>query len=191
MSSAMADFHPAFHKTGGHEGGYSNHPSDRGGETYRGISRRYWPGWEGWKIIDRQKQIPGFPGNLESLSGLSEMVAHFFKDNFWNELSLGKLNSQALAEELYDTAVNLSAGRAAIFFQKALNLTNRCGTDYPDLKEDGIIGPVTINTANRHKQIENVIKTVNILQGAHYIRQCELLPSQEEFFNGWLERVTL
>ena len=28
-------------------------PEDRGGETYRGIARRAWPKWAGWKIVDR------------------------------------------------------------------------------------------------------------------------------------------
>ena len=37
----MADFNIAFEITMGHEGGYSFDKDDAGGETYRGISRRY------------------------------------------------------------------------------------------------------------------------------------------------------
>ncbi len=39
-----------------HEGGYANHPADKGGETYRGISRKANPNWEGWKYIDDVKR---------------------------------------------------------------------------------------------------------------------------------------
>ncbi len=39
-----------------HEGGYANHPSDKGGETYRGITRKHNPNWEGWAFIDEVKK---------------------------------------------------------------------------------------------------------------------------------------
>ena len=39
----MADFNDAFDETMGHEGGYVNDSNDAGGETYRGISRRFNP----------------------------------------------------------------------------------------------------------------------------------------------------
>ena len=37
------------------EGGYANDPNDSGGETFRGVSRRNWPKWPGWPLIDRAK----------------------------------------------------------------------------------------------------------------------------------------
>ena len=187
----MADFLKAFIKTGGHEGGYADDPIDRGGETYRGISRRYHPGWSGWEIVDTYKDDLHFPDILDMDDDLVFRVEQFFQERFWDVNKLGYLDSQALAEELYDTGVNLGAGRAADFLQLALNLTNRRGRDYPDLVRDGIIGTVTIRVANNHENIRNVIKSVNILQGAHYIEQCKILPSQERYFNGWLERVAL
>ena len=41
----MAEFSEAFTQTAAHEGGYSNDPLDRGGETYRGIARVHHPDW--------------------------------------------------------------------------------------------------------------------------------------------------
>lgn len=187
----MADFLKAFRKTSGHEGGYSNHSVDRGGETFKGISRRYFPDWSGWEIVDAYKGDRRFPELLEADDDLQYRVESFFQARFWDANSLGDLRSQELAEELYDTGVNLGTSRAARFLQEALNLTNRNGADYPDIKVDGRIGPVTVAAANNHSNIRNVIKTVNIMQGWHYIEQCRLVPSQEEFFNGWLERVHL
>ncbi|MFM7564688.1 MAG: glycosyl hydrolase 108 family protein, partial [Planctomycetota bacterium] len=39
----MADFAIAFDETMINEGGYVDDPDDRGGETYRGVARRFHP----------------------------------------------------------------------------------------------------------------------------------------------------
>ena len=57
----MADFEKAFINTMGYEGGYVYDPDDAGGETYKGISRRYHPSWPGWRIIDKVKISGGDP----------------------------------------------------------------------------------------------------------------------------------
>lgn len=40
-----------------HEGGYVNDPDDKGGETYKGIARKFNPDWKGWKIIDKSSNF--------------------------------------------------------------------------------------------------------------------------------------
>jgi hypothetical protein len=52
----------------GYEGEWVNDPDDRGGETYRGISRVHWPKWAGWAIIDAEKQNEAFPSRLMGMS---------------------------------------------------------------------------------------------------------------------------
>lgn len=52
----MATFNDAFKKLVKTEGSYVCDSDDSGGETYRGISRRYNPKWEGWNIIDTYKR---------------------------------------------------------------------------------------------------------------------------------------
>lgn len=39
----MADFDKAHLEVMGNEGGYANNPVDAGGETYKGIARKFWP----------------------------------------------------------------------------------------------------------------------------------------------------
>ena len=51
----MANFGDAFKKLSIKEGGYVNDKDDAGGETYKGISRRYNPTWQGWTMIDSYK----------------------------------------------------------------------------------------------------------------------------------------
>jgi len=49
-----------------HEGGYANHSADKGGETYRGITRKNNPNWQGWKYIDEVKRTgKGLNGLLD------------------------------------------------------------------------------------------------------------------------------
>ena len=51
----MADFEIAYGETEIREGGYVNDPADRGGETHRGVARKFHPKWPGWKIVDKYK----------------------------------------------------------------------------------------------------------------------------------------
>ena len=49
-----------------------------------------------------------------------------------------------LAEELFDTGINMGTGTAIGFLQRALNALNRNGRDYADLAVDRRIGPATL-----------------------------------------------
>jgi lysozyme family protein len=184
----MADFKTAYKITMAHEGGWANNPADTGGETWRGIARNKHPDWLGWMLVDKAKH-GDFPANLNSVSGLQDMVESFYKVKFWDYLKLDQVNNQKIANELFDTSVNMGQGIAALFLQRSLNVSNRNGKDYPDLQVDGNIGPVTINALNNHPRQEQVLKLLNTLQGARYISICEANPSQEIFLNSWLSRV--
>ena len=52
----MADFDIAYGETELREGGYVNDPVDRGGETHRGVARKFNPDWKGWALVDRLKR---------------------------------------------------------------------------------------------------------------------------------------
>jgi len=186
----MAKFATAYDVTRKIEGGYANHPDDKGGETWKGIARNRWPNWEGWKIVDVMKGKELFPSNLYSAPGLQTKVESFFRSNFWNINKLDLITNQLIANELFDTGVNMGTKTAAIMLQEALNLLNQRGTSYPDLKVDGIIGNKTIQTVNNHSSPSKLLKTLNILQGAKYISIIKNDPTQETWFNGWLERIS-
>lgn len=187
----MADFNLSYTLTMGNEGGYANNPNDRGGETWKGIARKMHPEWGGWNIVDHQKSMPGFPQNLRSVSALESFVRAFYKEQFWNKLSLDSVNEQSIANELFDTAVNCGPGVAATFLQRALNVTNRNGKDYADLVVDGAIGKKSVEALNTHPRPKQIFKVLNILQGEKYIGICEANPSQEIFMTSWLSRVEL
>lgn len=185
----MAQFILAYNITMKIEGGYSNDPKDRGGETWKGISRKNFPDWPGWILIDRAKSDPAFPKNLSAVVTLQDDVLTFYKHNFWDKLSLDQAQDQRIANELFDTGVNMGAGVASNFLQRTLNVTDRNQHDYSDLAVDGNVGPKTISVLNNHKSPDLILKVLNVLQGGKYIVIAEANPLQEDFFAGWLSRV--
>jgi len=188
----LANFLEAYNITMKNEGGWGDDPTDVGGETYKGIARRYNPSWNGWIIVDEYKTKPGFPNTAYNDTNLNAKVKEFYKAMYWDVNLLDEFASQGIANEMFDTGVNMGVGRAGKFLQKALNLLNKNGTVYPDVVEDGSIGSNTIKALNSYlayKDESFVYKLMNIFQGMHYIEYMTKSPAQEKFAFGWLERV--
>jgi lysozyme family protein len=179
----MADFKTALKVTLGIEGGLSNNKLDRGGQTYQGISRKNWPAWPGWAIVDQWKYREITP---EDIKILDSKVYAFYQTNFWDRISLNAICNQKIANELFDTGVITSTRRAVLFLQKALNLLNRNGELYHDIKEDGILGSDTLQLTNNHPYPDSLLKLINGLLLSYFIAICEKDPTQEEFLRGWL-----
>lgn len=181
----MANFNEAFDITMGHEGGYIDDKDDVGGETYRGIARRYNPDWEGWEIIDETKPDINF-------DEMDPYVRKFYKNRYWDEISLDDF-PQAIANELFDTAVNMGTKRAAMFIQETLNYMNRNGSLYDELVVDGLIGRKTLSALDRLPPRDDIVilKILNVLQGQHYLNYMKKSPTQEKFARGWFSRISL
>lgn len=194
----------AFDKLIGFEGSYSNDPNDRGGETWKGISRNNFPKWEGWTIIDRIKAQVDKTQLSKVLSGDSDLkkcVYQFYYQVFWVALSLDKIPVYAIAEEIFDTAVNQGAKTATRYFQQALNLLNNNQKIYSNILDDGDLGDKTLRsydaymlTANypgrsQDRTVKTLLKVMNGLQFQRYVEICKNSENQEVFFYGWMNRV--
>lgn len=183
----MANFDEAFDITMGHEGGYSNDPHDAGGETYRGIARNYHPSWSGWNVIDDTKP------NIDD-DELDPYVREFYEANFWDRLRLDDFDDQDVANEMFDTAVNMGVSRAGKFLQECLNYLNRNEALFNDLVVDGKIGPASLAALN---EIESngdeyvLLVMLNVCQGRHYMEYMRKSPTQEKYARGWFSRVSL
>jgi lysozyme family protein len=188
----MANFNISYSKTMGNEGFYADDPDDVGGETWKGIARYYHPTWDGWKIVDYEKAQPNFPAGLKTNIVLEEKVKSFYKANFWDVWLGDGYASQALADEMFDTGVNMGVSRAVNFLQEGLNLLNRNQIMYKDLVVDGKFGNNTFNTLDtfmKTNQTDFLIKIINVLQGMHYIEYMRKSPNQEKFARSWFSRV--
>lgn len=189
----MGDFNQAYEKTMGHEGGYAHDPDDVGGETYKGVARRYHPSWKGWKIIDSAKGV-GFPEDLEFYDDLQVEIKNFYKANYWDVWLGDDINSQEICNEMFDTGVNMGTHRCQKFLQEALNYLNRNELIYNDLVVDSDVGPATLKALHIYLQKDKpryLLTILNVLQGNHYLNYMKKSPKQEKFARGWLNRVTL
>lgn len=120
----MANFKIALDKVLCKEGGYVNDPDDKGGETYKGISRKYNSDWKGWCIIDNtKKEHPkDFKGYLNRNPELEKAVYDLYKDKYWDCFDLDEIPNQQVADMMFDTCVNQGAVAAIKFAERSLGL---------------------------------------------------------------------
>lgn len=120
----MADFKSAYRKIEVSEGGYVNDPDDAGGETYKGISRKANPNWDGWISIDAIKKAhpTTFKGILKKTPELEKKVQDLYKDKYWDCFELDDVPNQLVAEQMFDTAVNQGQTAGIKFAQRVLDL---------------------------------------------------------------------
>lgn len=195
----MADFDIAYRKLATFEGEYSNDPDDKGGETYAGISRVYFPNWQGWQIIDEIKaSISPSKSALfgkacnENLS-LCSLVKTWYRHEWWDKLMLVEFE-QSVADEIFEEAVNLGMSGCGKKLQTVCNAFNRgpYGNQFfSDLKIDGAIGPKTIRALKiilRYCIAKNIVHALNCMQGAHYLEVAAKNSSQRKFIAGWMKR---
>jgi lysozyme family protein len=163
----MSDYKSAIAKTLQWEGGYSNDPADRGGITYRGISRKYHPNWQGWAVVDRVK-----PKRNAIIPELEDDVILFYKKNYWDKIRLDEVCNDSIAGFVFDWYVN--SGNSGIkSLQRALGL-----------QDDGIVGAKTIHAINNTDMAMLKTARTNFFKSI-----ARTNPSQERFLKGWLNRV--
>ena len=104
-----------------------NDKDDAGGETYRGISRKYNPTWQGWNMIDQYKKhytvgSKEFKSKLDNDIQLQKLVWSKYKIGYWDVFELDDFNSQRVAEQLFDTNVNCGQTATIKMAQRVLGL---------------------------------------------------------------------
>lgn len=187
----MAKFEQAFGKTLAHEGGYSNVREDRGGETFMGITRRDHPDWPGWSFVESIR-APGTPDTAGLIRRAKELAADLYRRRYWDRFDGDSIPDQAIAEELFDTAVNMGVGRSVGFLQEALNALLM--PELPRLAEDGDMGPKTLAALRTYlvaRGPDTLLKALNVLQGARYLEIIANDPTQAKFAHGWFRRVEI
>ena len=111
----MAGFNEVVKMILKHEGGYVDHPSDPGGETKYGISKRAYP-------------------DLDIANLSEEDAASIYKRDYWDRIKGDDLPA-SVACVVVDYAVNSGVSRASKALQGACGIANG----------DGIIGPHSLN----------------------------------------------
>ena len=162
------------------EGGYVNHPADKGGPTRFGIT-------------EAVARAHGYSGAMSELP--REEATAIYRRLYWLRPRFDQVAERVprVATELFDTGANMGPAVAATFLQRALTALNRGGKDYPDLVPDGRVGPATLTAldafldARGKKGAETVLlRALEALQGERYLRLAEKRPANEAFLYGWL-----
>ena len=193
-----SEFIEAFNETGQIEGGFANHPNDRGGMTFCGIARNFHQTWPGWSWIDSAISTGKDPDDLRKNPVVSRLVEDFYRELYWMPLHLEEL-PQLVANEIYDSAVNAGFNTAVEWMQHATNLI--CFEDWP-LVEDGKIGPRTraaVLYALKHHGEKLFYKVMNGLQFEHFHRLTMADRAEVKrdpffkvrwalFFRGWVSK---
>ena len=115
----------------GREGGFVDHPADRGGATR-------------WGITEAVARAHGFRGAMAAFP--CDEAARIYRRVYWARPGFDRIAplAPALAAELFDTGVNMGPAVAVAFLHRALNALNRGARDFPDLVPGGRIDDPTI-----------------------------------------------
>lgn len=115
------NFDEAFTELLGHEGGYSNHPNDPGGETMWGIT----------KTVAKEN---GYNGPMRDMP--VDVAKSIYRKQYWDRAKCDEL-PPVLRYAIFDGAVNSGVGQSIKWLQRALKVA-----------DDGVIGSKTVAAAN-------------------------------------------
>ena len=160
------------------EGGYVDDPRDAGGETCWGVTRKV-------------ARAAGYDGEMRDMG--RERAIAIYRDRYWTRPGLDRIArvNPCVAARLFDISVNMGAAAAVSFLQRALNILNRGGRDYPDVAVDGVAGPGLIRALGAFLRQRGppgeavLLAALTCLQGARYLELAEARPADEAFEFGW------
>jgi lysozyme family protein len=163
---------PAFHRALSFtlapeiEGGYSNHPKDRGGVTMNGYTQRLYDTW---------RTTTGRPKRSVELIDENEKVQIAY-DEFWTPCNCEAL-PEPLSHAVFDMAFNSGTWNAKLTLQRALRV-----------RADGVIGPLTIKAA---KETPDAVLAFLKRRGAFIQEVILTRPDQVVFLEGWFNRILI
>ena len=162
----MADFIKALFYTLRREGGWSNHPADKGGATNYGIT------------LETAKRH----GILTeaALKGITQaQVAEIYKADYWR---FDDVNDQRVATKVFDMAVNMGFSTAVRILQRALSVQLDLALVF-----DGKFGPLTEAAVN-NAEPDRLLRLLCAAAAHYYESLASRKPSQAVFLKGWLKR---
>lgn len=160
-------FQLAVEKVLKHEGGFVDHPADRGGATNWGITQKVYEKFKGRAVtLAEMKNMPK-----------SDAIA-IYKAEYWDKVGGGQLKFYSIAFVIFDQAINRGVGSAVMQAQRIAGV-----------KADGAMGPKTIAAINTMGETDFMSKylaaSLNFYESVVKNR-----PSQSAFIDGWRNRIT-
>jgi lysozyme family protein len=150
------------------EGGFVNHPDDRGGPTNMGIT------------IATLSDYRGSQATPEDVRRLEHPEARaIYYQNYWTAPGLFTLDiSGAVLGAVFDAAVHHGPHTAIQLLQRSVGLV-----------DDGIIGPITRECTGRMRA-QNLM-ALFVAERVEYMGYIvKKNPTQSKFIHGWLRRMS-
>jgi len=157
------------------EGGYVDHPADKGGPTNFGITQATFSRYIGRAALVKEVK------NMDE-----EIAREIYERNYYYQPGINRL-PESIQAFIFDCAVNHGPRRAIKFVQSVCNQAGR----EPPLSEDGAMGPNTRKSAEwaEANMGEVFPKALFEERRNFYLLIVENNPSQKVFLNGWMNRV--
>lgn len=160
-----ADIEDALAFTLKNEGGYTDHPLDRGGATNKGIT------------IGRLSEYLGRNATKDEVKNLDfDTIKSIYKKYYWDSMNLDKVLDQSIATALFDMGVLCGTGTAARLCQEVLGIAQTKKMD-----------AITLNGINLTTDEKFIPKFTdrNIQRFEDIVKK---KPSQKVFLKGWKNR---
>jgi len=151
------------------EGGYSDHPEDKGGKTKYGITEGTYRAWQG-------EPVNHWPTCITIESITKNEASDIYLHMYWSKIRGYEL-PPGVSLMVFDSAVHAGPTRAIKWLQKAVGV-----------KSDGILGPKTLQVAhrtNRSSKVHEPILTVNNIA----VYRLMMAKNNETFVKGWFRRI--
>ena len=146
------------------EGGYVNHPNDKGGATNKGIT------------IGTFRSVYGLGKSVNDLKNMTDYQwTYIFDRLYWNKWKADQIENQAIANLLVDWVWGSGVW----------------GIKYPQqvlcVVDDGIVGPKTLAALNGSDASTLFAKLWK--RRKEHFESCAKKPGQSVFLKGWLNRL--
>lgn len=166
----MAKFEPALQLVLQHEGGLEINASDSAGITNYGISLRFF-----------KKRVKPDATEQDIRNLTVNDAAQLFERFFWDRQPFSDINSQKIANRVFDLHVN--SGQGVSLLQKAVNACTGL-----HLVVDDMLGMKTIDATNALPEEDLYSHLIEQAQ-AYYASIVANNPKDAVFLKGWLARL--
>lgn len=157
----MSDFKECLDLVLKSEGGFVNHPSDPGGMTNLGVTKRVWQEYTGHEADEKE---------MRSLT--PEKVAPLYEQRYWRPTYCEVL-PRGLSFLIFSMGINAGTGRSVKLLQSCIGCV-----------ADGVIGPKTMELI-KSADVTDLIKRFSEARRNYY----KSLKTFDVFGKGWLARV--
>lgn len=151
------------------EGGFCDHPADRGGATNKGITQ---------SVYDSYRTKNGQA--VRSVQDIEDQeVVDIYRAGYWEAAGCHKMEDPDLQLLVFDWAVNSGPGAPVKRLQKMVGV-----------EQDGKVGPATLAAIAKHREKygAKMVAQLTVQRVRFYMDLVAKNPSQGVFLEGWLRR---